>query len=144
MSAVSIPIAAKAMDVEETWWDKVEAVSKFTAMSEEGNLTHAVELEFPKEADLVELPEVGGEYRGYSYKGEKLPLRFWPGCSLITKFDFQWDEKPIEIEKRFWQDLAGFTIQDIPNKPALRSEDSWKYQEFINGLRHRYEPPHEC
>ena len=135
MSAVSIPIAAKAMDVEETWWEDVVKVSKFTAKSEEGNLTLEVELEFPKEPDLVALPEVGGEYQGYSYKGEKLPLRFWPGCSLITKFDFKWDGKPIEIEKRFWRDLAGFIIEDVPNKPALKPEESWKYQKFIDGLR---------
>lgn len=134
MSTVSIPVAAKALDVEEAWWDRVESVSDFTAKSDEGKLTLSVGLEFPKEADLVELPEENGEYRGYSYKGEKLPMRFWPGCSLITKFEFRWDGKSISVERRFWRDLAGFTIQNVPNKPALKPEDSWKYDEFIGRL----------
>lgn len=135
LSAASIPVASKAMDVEEIWWEGVVAVTDFTAKSQEGNLTLAVELEIPNEADLVEHPEVDGEYRGFSYRGEKLPLRFWPGCSLIKKFDFRWDGTPIKIEKRFWRDLAGFVIQDIPNKPALKPKDSWKYEEFIARLR---------
>ena len=98
-------------------------------------MTLKVELERPEEEGLVELPQVAGQYAGYSYKGEKLPLRFWPGESLIKKFDLEWDGERIGIERRFWRDLAGFVIQTVPHKPALRPENGWNYQEFLNRLR---------
>ena len=134
ISSLAAPVAARAADVEDTWWGLIENVFKFTAKSEEGNLTLDVELEIPREEDLVELPPDDGGYAGYSFRDEKLPLRFWPGEALIKKFSFKWDGKPIKIGRRFWRDLAGFTIQTVPNKPALREGDAGRYHEFLTGL----------
>ncbi len=134
ISGLAAPANAMAADVQEAWWEHVENVLRFTAKSEERNLTLGVELEIPREGDLVKLPSVDEEYAGYSYRDEKLPLRFWPGEALIKKFDLKWDGEVVKIEKRFWRDLAGFVIQTVPNKPALREGDSGRYHEFLTGL----------
>jgi len=120
----------------EEWWELVKSDNLlFTAKSAEDSLTLEVELEKPAEEELTELKTEEGEYDGYAWRGEKLPGRFWPGCSLIKKFDLKWDGKPIPIESRFWRDLAGFVIQTVPNKPVQIPDDAWKYREFLDSLR---------
>lgn len=127
---------ASAAESREDWWELVkEDTLHFTAKSEEGNLTLEVELEMPPEDELSETKGLDGEMSGYKWRGEILPTRFWPGCSLIKTFDFKWDGKPIVIEKRFWRDLAGFVIQTVPQKPALLPDEGWRYNEFLAGLR---------
>ena len=136
LSAVSLPVAAKvqAEEIEQNWWEDIVNITEFTARSEEGNLTLAVELEVPAEGDVTKLPEGEGEYTGYSYKGKNLPLRYWPGCSLIKKFDFKWDGEPIEIEKRFWDDLAGLVIEKVP-QPDKKTAELFAYQDFLQSLK---------
>jgi hypothetical protein len=47
-----------------------------------------------------------GEHRCFQYKGKDMPGRFWPGQSLLTRFDLTWDGKRIPIAERFWNDLT--------------------------------------
>ena len=137
LSTIATTVAgASAATAREEWWELVKSENlRFTAKSVEGTLTLDVELEKPPEDDLVEHKTKDGEYNGYSWKGEKLPTRFWPGGSLIKKFDLKWDGKLIPIEKRFWRDLAGFDIQTVSEKPALIPDETWAYEEFVDCLR---------
>lgn len=126
---------ASAAEPREEWWDLVEEVLNFSAKSEEGNLTLEVELEVPPDEERVEVNDSEGNLSGWKWRGETLPLRCWPGESLIKKFDFKWDGKPVAIEKRFWRDLGGFDIQTIPMKHALLPEEGWRYEDFLSRLR---------
>lgn len=120
----------------EEWWELVKSDTlSFTAKSEEGNLTLDVELEVPPEEELTVRKNEEGHIIGYTWRGETLPGRCWPGQSLIRKFDFRWDDKPVPVARRFWRDLGGFVIQTVPNKPALLPDEDWRYQQFLASLR---------
>jgi len=134
--ATTVTGASAAAAPREDWWELVKEDNlRFTAKSEEGNLTLDVELEVPPEGELSERKDEEGSITGYNWRGEILPQRCWPGQSLIKKFDFQWDGKPVVVERRFWRDLAGFGIQTVPNKPALLADEDWRYNDFLASLR---------
>lgn len=99
------------------WWQSVEKVSHFTARSDDGKATLTVDLTTPEEESLTPQIAPNGDTIGYTLKGEKLPDRFWPGCTLISRFQLMWDGKRVDIPKRYWKDLAGFRIQTSPLKP---------------------------
>jgi len=117
------------------WWPSVEEVSHFTAKSEEGNVILTVDLMKPDEDSLIPQLNANGDTAGYTYKGEKLPERFWPGCALISKFELKWDGKRVDIPRRYWRDLAGFRIQTSSLKLAsLNSALRWKADQFLESL----------
>lgn len=133
--ATTVAGTASAAPIED-WWNQVKSDNlKFTAKSIEGKLSLDVELEVPDEEELIGKKDAETHVTVYSWRGEILPRRFWPGCSLIKKFDFKWDGKPVAIEKRFWRDLAGFIIQTAPKKPTPLPAEEWRYDEFLAGLR---------
>ena len=117
----------------------MKEVLRFTAKSEEGNIRLVVELIKPGDDALKEIKDSNGDTIGYSLKGERLPERFWHGCSLISKFELIWDGKRIDIPQRFWRDLAGFRIEVSPLDPEkLPADMHWKARDFLEGL----EQPH--
>lgn len=120
----------------EDWWELVKQDNlKFTAKSIDGKLSLDVELEVPDEKELIRKEDAEGQTAAYSWRGEILPGRFWPGCALIKTFDFKWDGKHVEIERRFWRDLAGFVIQTVTKKPVTPPDEAWRYNEFLARLR---------
>lgn len=112
---------------------------KFKAVTEEKEVVLEVELFIPPENELTEIIHEKDGYHFYRYKGKDLPSRFWPGQSLLTRFDLTWDGKPIQIPDRFWSDLAGLRIETSTLDPAkLKPEFQWRAQEFLENL----EQPH--
>lgn len=135
VDAASEADAKQEASLEEKWWQGVSEILKFTAKAEEGNATLNVELYVPAEKQIKELKDPDGTLTGYSMDGKKMPERFWPGSSLIKKFELVWDGKPIEIPKRFWEDLAGFTIQSSSLEvDKLPSEQQAAAAEFLENL----------
>ena len=117
------------------WRETVKEVLRFTAKSDEGNIRLVIELIKPDENSLKEIKNSKGDTIGYSLKGERLPERFWHGCTLISKFDLFWDGKRIDIPQRFWRDLAGFRIQASPLDPEkLPAAMHSKAMDFLAGL----------
>jgi hypothetical protein len=125
VAALALPVALGAEEKDdppyEAWWGTVESPGKFNAKAED-NIRLSVELFFPPDDKVKEVEDPSG-FVGYTYEGKKLPERWWRGESILTKFELTWDGKPIPIDKRFWNDLAGFRIQvsplevkDVPDK----------------------------
>lgn len=105
------------------------------AKAEEGNAVLRVEMEKPSEERLQEVKDSEGAVTGYLLDGKKLPERFWPGCTMIKKFELEWEGKKIEIPKRFWADLAGFRIQESPlSTAALPVEKRFEGEKFLASL----------
>jgi hypothetical protein len=86
-----------------------------------------------------------GLHRCFQYKSKDMPGRFWPGQSLLTRFDLTRDGKRIPIAERFWNDLAGLRIQTSTLDPEkLAPQLQWKAQQFLTGLwRPRLSPSAE-
>ena len=139
LSALSaVPVAASAADAEPEadWWETVSSDAlTFKAVSGDGNLALQVELFRPPEDEVTEAMDDKGEFRCYQYKGKDMPLRFWPGQSMLTRFDLTWDGKAMNIPERFWNDLAGLRIQTSTLDPKkLEPEPQWKAHEFFERL----------
>ncbi len=95
----------------ETWWNAVESPDEFTAESGEGDVSLMVVLFRPPGEAVKEVKDKDGS-TSYQYDGKKLPERYWPGESLLKKFELRWSGKTVGIDPRFWSDLAGLKIQD--------------------------------
>jgi hypothetical protein len=139
LSALSaVPVAARAADEEpdaDGWGTINEDALEFTAVTDDGNITLLVELFIPPEEEVTQAMDEKGEHRCYQYKGKDMPGRFWPGQSLLTRFDLTWDGKRIPIAERFWNDLAGLRIQTSTLDPEkLAPQLQWKAQQFLTGL----------
>jgi hypothetical protein len=117
------------------WSQTIKEVLRFTAKSEQGDIRLAVELIKPEGDSLKEIKDSKGDTIGYSFKGERLPERFWPGCTMISKFELFWDGKRLEVPRRFWGDLAGFRIEVSSLDPEkMKGEMHWKATEFLAAL----------
>ena len=117
------------------WWPTVSEKLVCSAKAEEGNAVLRVELQKPDEKQIKELKDADGSVTGYSLNGKKLPERFWPGCTLIKKFDLQWDGKKIDIPERFWADLAGLRIQESSlNLEKLSPDSRFEGEKFLAQL----------
>lgn len=111
---------------QPSWRDTVSVVTSCTVKPEydgPGDATLHVELYTPGEDELEKIRNEKGKVTGYKRDGVQLPPRYWPGQTLIRKFELEWDGQKIEIPARFWADLAGFQIQqsslklgDVPNE----------------------------
>lgn len=140
LSALSaVPVVAKAADAapEPDWHETINRdVLKFTATTDDRKITLQVELILPAEDEVTEAKDEKGEFRAYQYKGKDMPERFWPGQSLLTRFDLTWDGKAMKIPERFWNDLPGFRIETSTLTPeTLKPELQWKAEKFFEGLR---------
>lgn len=120
---------------QEKWWEGVSETLKFTAKAEDGDATLSVELYVPDEKQIKELKDPEGAITGYSLDGKKMPERFWPGSNMIRKFELAWEGKKIEIPQRFWEDLAGFVIQesplDVAKLPPGQQADATEFLESL-------------
>jgi hypothetical protein len=108
LSALSaVPVVAGAADEgpDAAWWETIDSDAlTFQAVSEEGNLVLRVELVRPPEDEVTQVMDEKGDHLHFAYKGKEMPMRFWPGESLLTRFDLTWDGKAIHIPERFWND----------------------------------------
>lgn len=139
LSALSaVPVVATADDAPEPdWYETVNIENlKHRAVSNDGTITLQVVLFVPPEEEVTQVKDEKGEHRCYRYKGKDMPNRFWPGQSLLTRFDLTWDSKVMNIPERFWNDLAGFRIETSTLAPKkLKPELQWKAGEFLENLR---------
>jgi hypothetical protein len=123
LSALSaVPVVASAADdaPEADWYETVNSDAlSFKAVSEDGMLVLQVELFRPPEDEVTEAKDQKGEFRCYQYKGKDMPARFWPGQSLLTRFDLTWDGKTMNIPERFWN--VSFSRFPVTKRPHRRS-----------------------
>jgi hypothetical protein len=139
LSALSaVPVVAVAADEgpEAAWWETIDSDAlTFKAVSGEGNLVLQVELFRPPEDEVTQVTDEKGEHQHFAYKGKEMPMRFWPGQSLLTRFDLTWDGKAMNVPERFWNDLPGLRIQTTTLDPdKLKPGLLWKLHEFLESL----------
>ena len=138
LSALSaVPVAARAADEEDGWWETInEDALEFKAVAEEGKITLQVELMRPAEHEVTEVLDEKGEHRCYQYKGKDQPYPFRPGVNLVKRFDLTWDGKAMQIPERFWNDLPDLRIATSTLNPeTLKPEIRWKAERFLENLR---------
>ena len=111
LSAIPVTVSHAQASPETSWYQSVSELFEYKAVSIEGNLVLRVNLIKPAEDEITVISDKNGDFKCYQYKGKKLPIRFWPGCNLLTRFDFTWDGESIPIPERFWTDLPGFDIE---------------------------------
>ncbi|MFN0129516.1 MAG: hypothetical protein ACKV19_22850 [Verrucomicrobiales bacterium] len=99
-------------DPVNLWWPMVNEVDRCRAVSSEGTLTLEVSMARPGEEELEVVTE-GTRVVGYSLRGRRLLDGFFPGVTVVETFSLFWDDQPIPIPPRFWNDLAGFRIQTL-------------------------------
>jgi len=142
LAALGTPVALAADEKDkdapphEAWWGTIETPEKHTAEGED-DIKLSVALFFPKDDQVKEVTDPKG-FTYYTYDGKRLSDRWWPGESLLTKFDFSWGGKSIPIEKRFWSDLAGFRIQVSPLD--IKDIAEKHIQAFLEFLGDLYQP----
>lgn len=141
LSAIPVTAAAQTEDelsaLRSKWWETVtEDALSHKAASSDGSLVLHVELVKPDDSELTTLDRKDGT-SFYQYKGRVLPHpRFWPGCTVLTRFELSWDGKPVKIEDRFWNDLAGLVINTSRLDPAtVKSAHRWEAENFLKQLR---------
>jgi hypothetical protein len=139
LSAVSIPAVKAAEDAEAPdarWFETINREAlRYKAVSDEGKLVLQVELIQPAAQEVTEIKDEKGELRCYRFRGKDLPSRYWPGCSLLTRFDLTWDGKAMNIPGRFWNDLPGLQIETSTLDPeTLKPELQWKARQFLDQL----------
>ena len=136
ITAVPITASAADNDPEAGWWETVNNEGlKFKAVSETGNLVLEVELIRPSEEEVTEILDEKGDLVSYQSKGKNQPYPFYPGSTLLKRFELSWDGKAMEIPERFWNDLPGLRIQTSPLNPEKLAPDlQWKALEFLEKL----------
>jgi hypothetical protein len=139
LSALSaVPVVASAADdaPEPDWYETINSDAlSFKAKSEEGNLVLQVELFCPPDDEVTQVTDKKGEHRYFQYKGKDMPTRFWPGQSLLTRFELSWDGKAMNIPERFWNDLPGFRIETSTLEvEKLKPDLQWKAHQFLESL----------
>jgi hypothetical protein len=121
---LAMPLLAEEKIDSSTWHQKVTRPLSCEIQAEEGDAVLRVELQRPDEESLQEVVDEKTESVRYALHGEVLPENFHPGLAIIKKFDFEWEGKKIEIPKRFWNDLAGWVIEESPLKLDQLSEEN--------------------
>ena len=139
LSALSaVPAAAQAAEEapEAEWHETVNPDAlKFQATTDEGRITLQVELIRPGDDQVTETTDADGAVR-YRYQGRILPYPFYPGNTLLQRFNLTWDGKAMKIPERFWNDLPGLRIETSSLDPEkLPPEFRWKAQQFLGRLR---------
>jgi hypothetical protein len=142
ISALSaVPVAARAAGEEPDagWWETTnEEALVFKASTEEGKITLEVELFRPAEDEVTERQDPDGPDGAveFIYQGKVQPYPFYPGNTLLKRFDLTWDGKDMKIPERFWNDLPGLRIQTSSLDPEkVPPEIRWKAEQFLEGLR---------
>lgn len=132
--ASAFAVSGESTDTPD-WCSTVSEPTTYVAKAEEGNAVLRVEMEKPAQERLQEVRDSEGAVTGYLLDGKKLPERFWPGCTVLKKFDLEWEGRKIEIPRRFWADLTGFRIQESPlSTAALPAEKRFEGERFLASL----------
>lgn len=86
-------------------------------------------------------PDGEGKPPRYRHAGKLLPEGFWPGSTVITRFDLTWGGEAVPIENRFWDDLSGMYLSKLvvpaerPADPEERREQDFLIYEQRLALR---------
>lgn len=137
ISVVSVSVVRAADEQPDAHWHETirNNVLAFKAVSEEGSLVLQVGLFRVPEAEVSDLHDENGEHRGFRYKGKKMPYPFFPGCTMLNRFDFTWDGKVTPIPERFWDDLPDLRIETSTLDPkSLEPDLQWQAQDFLSKL----------
>jgi hypothetical protein len=148
MSAFSaaIPVVAHAADEpaqleEADWWetinsDALDYTAKVNHEDQDIDIKLHVQLIRPDEKEFIEVRDKDDEFVAYHYKDKLTPDYFYPGRTLLTRFDLTWQGKAIPIPERFWNDIGGLWIQTSTVDPSkLEGEAHWKAIEFLESLK---------
>jgi hypothetical protein len=138
LSAISIPnVTAEEELTPDNWYHTVnENNLTHKAVSEEGKLILNVNLITPADNEVTESRRKKGDFKCFRYQGKDLPSGFYPGSSLVTRFDLTWDGRPVKIPGRFWNDLARLQIETSTLNPEkLKPELRWKAHGFLEHLK---------
>jgi len=139
LTAFAVPVAASAAEEEPPynhWADHLKDTMKFKAFSPERSLTLEVELMVPPENEITDAKNADGEMIGYQWKGKIMAGNFAPGSTLLTKFRFEWDGKPVAIPNRLWNDLAALKITECTLDPkTIEPKFAYHFHEFLEGLQ---------
>lgn len=120
----------------DLWWPMVSEVEQFRAVSAEGRLELEVALARPGEEEL-EVVQESGSVAGYSLRGRPLIGGFSPGITVIAAFDLRWDDRPVLVPSRFWNDLAGFRLQTLSvDLETLEREQRSRAEACLAALDH--------
>jgi hypothetical protein len=141
----AIPVVATAeeqidnpeeMDWYETIYsDALEFTAKAEVENEEADIRLHVQLVRPADEEFIEIKNEQGKFVAYEYRGKVAPEYFYPGRTLLTRFDLTWDGKAIPIPERFWNDIGGLMIQTTTVDPSkFKEEKHWEALDFIKGL----------
>lgn len=115
--------------------DALEFIAKAEVEDQEIDIRLHVQLVRPADEEFIEIKDEQGEFVAYHYKGKVAPEYFYPGRTLLTRFDLTWDGKAIPIPERFWNDIGGLMIQTTTVDPAkFKEEKHWEALDFIKGL----------
>lgn len=133
----AVPGAAQAAEDAPDWHDTVNREGlTFKAVTEDGKITLQVELIRTAENEVTTTKDESGGILNHRYRGKDQPYPFYPGCTLLTRFDLTWDGKAMEIPKRFWDDLPDLRIEtstlDLAKVPP---KHHWQAVEFLERLR---------
>ena len=139
LAAFSVPVAASAAEDEppyNQWADHLKDTMKFKAFSPDRSLTLEVELILPPENEITVAKNAAGEMIGYQWKGKIMAENFAPGSTLLTKFRFEWDGKPVAIPNRLWSDMAALKITECTLDPkTIDPKFAYNFHEFLAGLQ---------
>jgi len=133
--AAVVPCITSAAEEEVVDWYGTVSSDTMEFKAEDENIVLHVGLIRPADNEISEMTDEKGDFRCYSYKGVEMHPRFWPGCSLLTRFDLTWNGKAMKIPERFWNDLPGFRIETSTLDPdKLKPELQWRGTQFLDGL----------
>ncbi len=127
----------KIETARDMWYEKTVRVKSGVFTSMDGSLRLEVAL-IDEEKDPVEEKTVqteDGEMTIYSFKGEELPRWVRPEQGVIKSFRFFWNDKEIPIQKRFWNDFGGCSIDKFPDELKHVDDDlQFEFDDFFENL----------
>ena len=135
LSASLLPVCA----IEE---NEMHSLDRYVARSADGRLRLEVEIYRPKKEEFEVRKNPDG-YDTYYYKGKKAYPDYAqnPGAAgFITKFEFSWDGKRVEIPRRFWEDVMTplvAVVKDVDNMPPDALREFEAHQERVGDTRPR-------
>jgi len=121
-----------------SWESSTVFKSSGTFLSEEKNLRLEVALIDDNDKvteEIVKSPEDEGDESVFTFQGTKLPRWLRPSDGLIKSFKFFWDEKEIPLEKRFWNDFGGCSIEESTlTKDQIPEAQQYSFANFLESL----------
>ena len=113
-----------------------ERTDKLTVVSPDESASLTVTLEEFEIEKLRRVEDREGNVREAWLGSRRLPVDLlWRRPTLISSFELRIDGQRVEVPARFWNDLAGLSLEKlIINRPVKTEEDEWELEEFVRQL----------